>query len=167
MKSIILHSHEVNTLSETGIVTVIRPVKIGKYSVVQRKWYGKHPGGGWWGCDVNPYEYGLEPCADKGFECPFATIGEVRWARETLIRHYSGSATIPDGCTYLADLTPVTGITKTMWCGRSGWEFGERVVLQANHMPEWASRFKVECTGIEVKQIDGVWSWITTHMKVG
>jgi hypothetical protein len=170
MKSLILRTPEVNTLSETGIVTVIRPVKVGKYSVVQRKWYGKHPGGGWWGCDVNPYEYGLEPCAGKGFECPFGQIGEVRFVKETwALSHdpYSGYYLHYKAIDNGQKGTKV--YAKDMADGFEKYNSGSWLKWRSSStMPQWASRFNVECVSVEVvKQLCAdIWDWKIKYKKV-
>jgi hypothetical protein len=163
MKSIILHQHEVTQLSATGEVTVIRVVdkKCQRFenaiplpeAVETERGLMDFPG-------MKPgdilFHNGL-PIRDGEWQpvsCPFATIGEVRWVRETWHQHYLGGVLGGRPC-YKADETCNKNSASVI-----GWK-------SSTTMPEWASRFKVECTGIEVKQIDGVWSWITTHKKVG
>ena len=173
MKSIILREHEVTQL-DTGEVTVIR--------VVDKKWQhfenaiprpeaveterglmdfpGMKPG------DIL-FHNGL-PIRDGEWQpvsCPFATIGEIRWVKETWAQP------MPNG-----ELIPIKYLTKNsifryesdgVFSNFQGQFYKLWYKRSSTTMPEWASRFKVECTGIEVKQIDGVWSWITTHKKVG
>jgi hypothetical protein len=112
MKGLILHSHEVLQLSETGIVTVVRPVKkvpceCGDWipyelSATTPEGFQTLGHSGKWSC---------ESCLFVPVLCPFGQPGEVRYVRNSVLF--------------------------------------------------------VECTGVKVEQINGVWSWLNTYKKVG
>ena len=147
MKSIILHSHEVNTLSETGIVTVVRTVANLCTNVPGVEYTFHETKDGMWELGFG-FQDGTGTFL-RYIKCPFSQPGDVRWVRETWVWGIHGA-----DCLYKADKQDEIFKFTGKW-------------RSSSTMPQWASRFNVECTSVKVEQIDGVWSWITAHKKVG
>jgi hypothetical protein len=178
MKSLILHQEEVIQLSETGSVTVVRPVKPQpdlvsvdgipvKYktlTVVREKTIEKisYP-------DGEPTQHFCDIIV-----CPFGQPGEVRFCKETWgiafmeVTPWDYAANIG----YKADgtLLPLKKENTDRISLTSRLDVGYHspdVWRSSSTMPQWASRFNVECTGVKVEQINGVWSWLSTYKRVG
>jgi hypothetical protein len=81
--------------------------------------------------------------------CPFGQPGEVRWVRETWVWGIHGA-----DCLYKADKQDEIFKFTGKW-------------RSSSTMPQWASRYNVECTVVKVEQIEGIWSWIVSYKKVG
>jgi hypothetical protein len=154
MKSLILHQNEVVQLSETGIVTVVREVKkipceCGDWipyelSATTPEGYQTLGHSEKWTC---------ESCLFDSVICPFGQPGEVRWVRETWARVY-----VPDRTTARKDVIVFKADDPKGLCVPDKWR-------SSSTMPQWASRFNVECTGVKVEQVDGVWSWIISYKR--
>jgi len=194
MKSIILHEHEIKQLSETGEVTVARPLKWQPLDALPMP-NSKNPNMETW---VTLETRDPKPTG-KIIHCRFCKLGEIRWVKETWkINSYMEGESV--NFQYKADGSmrdendtagkPENGIAYENWYenitmrssdylqnikaemdeyGVYTWENGKSPLPwhSASTMPQWASRFNVECTSVKVEQIDGVWSWITAHKKVG
>lgn len=166
MKSIILRQHEVAQLSETGIVMVVRPVKPqppSKYDwlgwLLDTTGDGKNIGSGTWtNCVENVY-----------IRCQFGHAGEFRFVKETwALSHdpYSGYYLHYKAIDNGQKGTKV--YAKDMADGFEKYNSGSWLKWRSSStMPQWASRFSVECTGVKVEQINGVWSWLNTYKKAG
>jgi len=167
MKSIILHQHEVTQLSATGEVTVIRVVdkKCQRFenaiplpeAVETERGLMDFPG-------MKPgdilFHNGL-PIRDGEWQpvsCPFATIGEVRWVRETwdvfaIYNEITSMYEVPSIC-YKAGSIAIPIL------GKAGYALqrpdNSHKWRSSTTMPEWASRFKVGCVGIEVKRVSDI-----------
>jgi hypothetical protein len=168
MKSIILHSHEVNTLSETGIVTVVRTVKPQpEYHPYMNKQSLHWNGCGGWSLD------------EMSKHCPFGQPGEVRWVRETWgIAYFSfelgGKQPNSANIGYKADgiLFPLVKENTKKISLTSKPDVGYHspdVWRSSTTMSQWASRFNVECVSVEVvKQLCAdIWDWKIKYKKVG
>lgn len=153
MKSIILRTPEVNTLQETGIVTVVRAVNQKKLQKDRLK--------------LNMQIFEIYQAPEK--VCPFGQPGEVFYVREAwALSHdpYSGYylhyKAIDNGQRgikiYAKDMTDE--FEKYNSCSWLKWR-------SSSTMPQWASRYNVECTVVKVEQIEGIWSWIVSYKKVG
>ena len=86
--------------------------------------------------------------------CPYGQPSDRLWVREKLRRQGGNDA--PNGCTYSADLSPVTATSKTMWCGRSVWEWPKLHVLPSIFMPRWASRITLEIVNIRAERVQDI-----------
>lgn len=111
-----------------------RPIATAKNSYTQRKYYGAHPGGGWFGTDSLDV-----PFVDKkGFPCPFGQPGDEIWVRETWYQLTNKDFT-PGKIIYKAD----------------GWEFDIKHPgwIPSIHMPRWASRIALTIKDIRVERV--------------
>lgn len=95
----------------------------------------------------------LPQIGDKEITFPYGRVGDRLWVRETLVRQ---GVSPFYGCTYKADITPVTAPTKTMYCGRSMWQWGQRYVLPSIFMPRWASRITLEIVSIRAELVQNI-----------
>jgi hypothetical protein len=147
---------------ETGRLLIVIPVKPGKYSIVQRKWYGVHPGGGWWGVDLpeginNPEEYGILPGSGSGFLCPFGQPGDKLALKETWsLSHdpYTGYYLF-----YKADNSCVGEKiwAKDMSDGFEKWSSGSWVKYHSPAtMPQWAVRNIGVIDNVMVKRVQDI-----------
>jgi hypothetical protein len=147
MKSLILHQEEVNTLSETGTVTVIRPVKPQPgdgCNLVEYQPESKTP---WW-ITSDPGHFSLYE-----YSCPFGHPGEVRFVKETWHWHQTD---LTGGHVCFKDGNGCPVLSSSTW-------------RSSSTMPQWASRFNVECVSVEVvKQLCAdIWDWKIKYKKVG
>lgn len=108
-----------------------RIIKTRKPWLTQCDWYGKHPGGGWWGHDGIPGD--VKPGCERGFACPYGQPGDRLWVRETWCS---------DGVNvwYRADKHPELD---------HGWE-------PSIHMPRWASRILLEIVDVRVERVQEI-----------
>ena len=71
--------------------------------------------------------------------------------RETTRIHKSS---VPGG-TYVADLSPVTAVTETMYCGRTIWWYS-RDVCPSIHMPKFAARIWLEVVSVRAERLQDI-----------
>ncbi|MFA5154339.1 MAG: hypothetical protein WC554_17450 [Clostridia bacterium] len=149
MKSLVLHEHEIKQLSETGEVTVVRPVKPqppewAKFPLLDTEnnvvFFPASP-------DVLDYS-DQRSWPEKYMSCPFGQPGEIRWVRETWWMD--------------EDDQPIVFYAATD-------KRSDLPLKSSSTMPQWASRFNVECGSVEVvKQLCAdIWDWKIEYKKVG
>lgn len=80
--------------------------------------------------------------------CPFGTIGDRLWVRETFwIAYYPNKDDdFPGGCLYRADKDVEEGIKSV---GGVNW-------CPSIHMPRWASRIMLEITNVRVERVQDI-----------
>lgn len=160
---------------------IIRP---GRYAQAQCDWYGPHPGGGWWGCELRPgaTEPDMPPLGETGFACPYGVSGDRLWVREAWrIKDWIAD----DGFVqvqYRADGycrqdwldVPDEGMFERLWvqscddCDAAGievsdderyhWKPGQAPTRWRSpvHMPRWASRIALEMVDARVERLQEI-----------
>jgi hypothetical protein len=123
------------------------------------------------------------------YSCPFGQPGEVRFVKETW--RFCGVDMNRLGRTHANEDVVIEYKDSQKRIIEIGWEEAEYYLKRCNKwrssstMPQWASRFNVECTGVVVKQAkdislieliysdiskkvyDETWCWLVTYKKVG
>lgn len=172
MKSLILKTPEIQTLLRDGVVEVRRPVKpqpVAGESLI---------------CLDGRWEVGTPRDSENAWRpvsCPFGSLGEERWVRET---HYCDDYRFPD------TISPATvmwrdrngehvaipveeqraEMLENMWYradGEPDFEDGEGPVRwrSAAQLPQWASRLTVTTAAVRVERnalTNHVWEWVAT-----
>lgn len=149
MKSIILKSHEIIHLRDTGSVIAWRVVKPQPGT--------RHDG--------TPIHFG-----DEGtfLTCPYGRTGEDRWVKETFVYGYPSDCgelqmfdedgnELPKHVWYRSDDKLVSNLGAPMeeWLDDMGAPLENIPWRSSIHMPRWASRFTVTLD-VGVKRIQGV-----------
>ena len=166
MKSLILHTPEITTLSETGIVTVVRAVANLCNTRPDVEYSFHETKDGMWELGFD-YQNGTGELL-RYIKCPFGQPGEVRWCKETVnISKWGGLWLLPNeqGAEVKAVYRADNFTDYFMLCYQERIKF-KSGVRSSSTMPQWASRFNVECTSVKVEQVNGVWSWLNTYKRV-
>lgn len=159
-KPIIFSSEMVRAILAGRKSETRRVIKPGKRHYTQYNWYGKHPCGGWWACDVDPIQNNI-PSGDNGFPCPHGQPGDRLWVRETwrmLLGPQKGF--IPEDLQFSKNVL-YGADHPALHTGHWDSDIDEfvsdiKIWRPSIFMPRWASRITLEITGVRVERVQDI-----------
>ena len=153
MRRLILTDDEARLLAETGEYVVVRVMKVQPPSHWS-EYYGKITVGQW-SNGVWRYSNTTAGVVFAIGNCPFGKVGDVVWCAESWA--YWG------GNEYIYQKSPGAVMYKT------GEECRMALLVQDWRspaiMPQWASRSTATIEAIDVREVEGVWSWAARIRK--
>jgi hypothetical protein len=159
-RPIIFSTEMVKAILEGQKTKTRRPIKPRKPFLLQCLYYGIHPGGGYWGSDVDPFTNNIPFADDHGFYCPYGQVGDGLWVRETwnyLVARPVWFGPGEDDWDYDSEECDYIPKAQDNTAGTICYYADDRDQCKwwrpSIHMPRWASRIDLEITDIRVEPL--------------
>ena len=143
-KGLIFNSEMVRAILDGRKTQTRRPIKWKQTRFTE---IGEREDGSKW-----PWSEDAEHACDFWHPCPFGSVGDRIWVRETFSGHYLDDAQIQDikdGRDKATDLCEYRADYPDGYQASDGW-------TPSIHMPRWASRILLEITDVRVERLNSI-----------